>query len=556
MTKLPSLLLWLCFYSSAAYSQISQIKIVNLRVNNTLPAKIDDWQLTAGSLVLVAQKSPGVQLKEPKLVVQIKSNGAFICGNSVSSASSISSFDVKTFTTSELTGMLNGCKELKDGSYQLCVQFFNLDRIAISNEMCKEFKVETPKADNYTAPTLISPENGKVFSVDEMKRPLNFRWTPVVPKPKEAVTYRLKVWQLMQGQNGSQAMRSNQPIVVKDVDNITQATVSGIYTGPCRPPYLCDYVWRVEAIMKDGIVLGSSEPTVFKISNTYAINLDSLKIGCPQNGTYSYSIKVSNPNTTIALFDKLEIVKVNGVTVTPTLITTVTPAHGATIPASGSITATGTFTYAGVVNNLCIKGYIKEQLNPTLNQASTFICDTLNCGCNFCTKNVEFDNDQPKVTYSGNTLNILHPLWNMSGATLVGVKAEIIEFDRYVGDECMTCNKDASIWGNFISGTYGVPGAFAVATGTVTGNTHHSIYFSGPGLGIPFNLNISTPPLSNLSCCCDKITVTIRYTFIFKDASGDCKYCSQIFKYNYQKGTCQNINTDGSTGTINNTKNN
>lgn len=79
-------------------------------------------------------------------------------------------------------------------------------------------------------------------------QPVEFRWTPLVPKPKENVTYRLKVWQLMQGQSGSQAMRTNQPIITKDVDNITQATVNGIYTGPCRPPYLCDFVWSVEVL--------------------------------------------------------------------------------------------------------------------------------------------------------------------------------------------------------------------------------------------------------------------------------------------------------------------
>lgn len=37
---------------------------------------------------------------------------------------------------------------------------------------------------------------------------VTFRWTPLVPKPKDPVTYRLKVWQLMQGQNGTQSMKT------------------------------------------------------------------------------------------------------------------------------------------------------------------------------------------------------------------------------------------------------------------------------------------------------------------------------------------------------------
>jgi hypothetical protein len=79
---------------------------------------------------------------------------------------------------------------------------------------------------------------------------VTFSWGPVVSKTQGSGTYRLKVWQLMQGQNSADAMRTNKPIVTKDVADLTEATVSGIYTGPCKPPYLCDYVWSVEAMSK------------------------------------------------------------------------------------------------------------------------------------------------------------------------------------------------------------------------------------------------------------------------------------------------------------------
>jgi hypothetical protein len=112
-----------------------------------------------------------------------------------------------------------------------------------------------------TAPTNVAPISGKSFSADEALQPITFRWTPVVPKPQQAVTYRLKVWQLMQGQSSTEAMRTNQPIVTKDVDNITETTVSGIYTGPCRPPYLCDFVWSVEVINSNGTPNGETQIT-------------------------------------------------------------------------------------------------------------------------------------------------------------------------------------------------------------------------------------------------------------------------------------------------------
>jgi hypothetical protein len=266
MKKLKLLLLLSCF-ASAAFSQLQQIKIVSFTVKNTLPAKVDEWNTVPAALILTAQKAPTVQLREPKLVVQIRSNGAVVCGNNSSNANPISSFDVKTFTTAELTGMLANCPVLKEGNYQICVQFFNLDRIAISNEVCKDFKVEGTKTEDYAPPTLITPDNGKSFTEAELSRPIAFRWTPLVPKPREPVTYRLKVWQLMQGQNSTQAMRTNPPIVTKDVDNITQTVVNAIYTGPCKPPYLCDFVWMVQALNKDGKPMGrnngNSEPYSF-----------------------------------------------------------------------------------------------------------------------------------------------------------------------------------------------------------------------------------------------------------------------------------------------------
>jgi hypothetical protein len=115
-------------------------------------------------------------------------------------------------------------------------------------------------------PAGLFPEDKKQFTSEEAKKEMLFRWTPVVPKPQEPVTYRMKVWQLMQGQSGSQAMRTNQPIVTKDVDNITEATVSGIYTGPCRPPYLCDFIWIVEAVSKDGRTGCVGESTTFSVT--------------------------------------------------------------------------------------------------------------------------------------------------------------------------------------------------------------------------------------------------------------------------------------------------
>ncbi|MBP6945635.1 hypothetical protein KBB85_06515 [Patescibacteria group bacterium] len=113
----------------------------------------------------------------------------------------------------------------------------------------------------------LSPKDAQIFTSDEAMKPIEFRWTPLVPKPRDSATYRLKVWQLMQGQNGTQAMRSNKPIVEKDVMNTTETSVSGIYTGPCRPPYLCDFVWQVQIAGEDEMM---SETTTFNVAEKSA----------------------------------------------------------------------------------------------------------------------------------------------------------------------------------------------------------------------------------------------------------------------------------------------
>jgi Tfp pilus assembly major pilin PilA len=102
----------------------------------------------------------------------------------------------------------------------------------------------------------ITPKSKTEFSLDRAVA-VTFVWAPASGTAKP-VTYRMKVWQLMQGQNGSTAMRSNQPIVTKDVDNVTSTTVSGIWTGPCKPPYLCAYVWDVETITNGSPAAGAS----------------------------------------------------------------------------------------------------------------------------------------------------------------------------------------------------------------------------------------------------------------------------------------------------------
>ena len=281
-------------------------------------------------------------------MVQIKGGGAIICGNNSAGGMPVDEFTTRTFSANELTSTLQGCHDLKEGSYSICVQFYNVDLVAISNEVCKEFSVESAREPEYTPPTLINPENGKVFTEAELSRPVTFRWTPLVPKPLQPVTYRLKVWQLMQGQNSIEAMRTNQPIVTKDVDNITQAVVNGIYTGPCKPPYLCDFIWNVQALNREGKPMGrnngTSEPYTFKIlDDNINTKIDSVKVGCCVNGKQSIYVKIDNLHpTNLAQVTSIKY-RVNGTGPLTTLSPTVPP-----LPFT--ITANSSQVFTGSIN--------------------------------------------------------------------------------------------------------------------------------------------------------------------------------------------------------------
>ncbi len=702
------LLLFICFASFAAKAQpgSAQISIVNFTVKQKLPADVSKWNSEPASVLLVAKYMGQGNVVGSKLVLQIKKGSARICGNDMQSAAFLDAFQTRNFNANELTGALTSCPKLSPGSYTLCAQFFGEDRKEKSAETCRAFTVEdeVQVQESFSPPQNITPENGKVFKLSEVSGAVNFRWTPLVPKPKEQVTYKLRVWQLMQGQSGSQAMRTNQPIVTKDVDNITQAVISNIYTGPCRPPYLCDYVWNVQAVNKAGKPIGSNDglsgPFNFTISDnksSEAVNTPATcatpVINFPENGkafnkdtknieikgfvneegksiklllykisddpnvvdnlaqaskgqaffspleTFNYADAAKKINSTAKNYDVKTERSGNNSTSFSASISTAELAHGSyyvivqngncpstpmafsmsagcgtnlstvtinckawvngfptytvsivfnnipplpggqncttvmnsisavtgsisglaslpvTIPSGGSSPAV-TFTYTPATAtqttvNFNYFGIWNDGFNNTSNFGSGAV--TLpSCVCNSC-KDIQWNIGLQTVAVTGNNFNISQPL-NIAATGLgniVAAKAEIIAFERYVGDSCVGCNKDYTQWGNFTSGTYaGNNGSLANATAPVSGNTTHSLYWNASGGGTfpansPFNLNITTPVLSNLTCCCDRVAVTIRYTFSFKNGNnGVCKMCSFIKRYEYKKGNCPNGGTD------------
>jgi hypothetical protein len=163
---------------------------------------------------------------------------------------------------------------LQPGEYELCVQFFGdgpTGLIPLSSEKCKSFSIRNNEAVNYQAPQLVMPSNNFIFKTEDTKKPISFRWTPVVPKPQEPVIYKIRVWKLKKGESSTQAVKNSQPIYEKEIENLTHETINNLIVDGCSPSNACDFAWNVQALNRDGKPIGNNNGTseiwVFKMAS-------------------------------------------------------------------------------------------------------------------------------------------------------------------------------------------------------------------------------------------------------------------------------------------------
>ena len=340
-------------------------------------------------------------------------------------------------------------------------------------------------------------------------------------------------------------MRANSPVLQEEVKGVTQFVKQNLMGDIEMVTGSANLVWNVQAVNEQGVVLGSSEPTVFSVGPTYNIYIDSLKIECPISGvagyTYNFKVKICNPNTGTAIYDKLELVTTNGTVLsTPINIATTSPAIGTLIPAGGCIWVIGNFNYGSVLNQGCLKGHIKDQTYPTLSEAGNFTCYTLECRCNLCDTNIVKWTLPQQITYN---LSLTNNVAALSGPIkfgpypIVKLSTEIVDFYWYTEGDCKKCNDKDFYFGNLISGGLsGMEGGTSVAGpgGTPIPTSHQLDFISSSTAGVNLNGNInlfiSVPPQTQLSCCTDCFRFCIRYTATFMQ-NGVCKTCSIVKCY-------------------------
>ena len=449
--------------------------------------------------------------------------------------------DVDNITQATVSGIYTGpCKPP-----YLCDFIWTVEmRGATGQTSCNsEPTTFSVKEEKIQGPDNLFPEDKKTFTIDEAKKPITFRWTPVTPKPQESVTYRLKVWQLMQGQTGSQAMRTNNPIVTKDVDNLTEATVSNIYTGPCKPPYLCDFIWNVEAMTRQAgaapKMIGTSEPTIFAVNNcdvNLSLKLKSVECLSSANGFNIYRICVAS--TYISPVYQLTYSNIGSgfsayhPSYTPTYtVSNVTPALQ--VQNTGPST---TVNYCVDVSVPIGQNAIKLGLQGDDKDPGPIVCqpgaeldiDLPPCKCNAC-DSVKINVVQKDLKFDASGNIILNTTISASPKPVISIKAELVYYEyKPESDDCMLCNKDSRTFGNF-----------------GTGNHTQEWNFTPPknmSNGEPAFMTITVPPTVN--CCDANIRWCIRYVITFED----CTVCNKLVCYEIKKDGCANENKNPKTG--------
>jgi hypothetical protein len=182
--------------------------------------------------------------------------------------------------------------KLPAGSYQLCVQLVApVTFQTMSEERCRIFTIAA-----FQLPIPMMPANETMLDIEKAKAAITFRWTPVAPRPAELLTYRVTVFEILTNQTPMQALRSNQPLLAKDIFGTTQFIWQpqlGLtmcctgdpdfdlkmkkdttrHIGPDMEPDAYAFIWTLQTLDSRGVPFGDgningdgiSEPNVFFI---------------------------------------------------------------------------------------------------------------------------------------------------------------------------------------------------------------------------------------------------------------------------------------------------
>ncbi|MBI5647224.1 MAG: carboxypeptidase regulatory-like domain-containing protein [Ignavibacteriae bacterium] len=251
-----------------------------LRLTLTMSAKpspyISDWA-THRETVLLTVMNPGSAPVDAKLRAIVRLDGTIKAQTRtaavpvVSVPPGVSTYYADQILPPEAVSFSGGVERtamrtgmLPAGTYELCVDLVDASGAQpLSQPACRNFQVTS-----YQLPTLLAPENRA--SLNRAARP-TFRWTPVVPAPPGGARYRVKIFEVLQGQTAGTLLRSGMPVYEQEIAGLTQM----LWPTDFQPSGVTkNYAWSVQVIDDNGRPLGEqdgwAEPFSFAYSEDIA----------------------------------------------------------------------------------------------------------------------------------------------------------------------------------------------------------------------------------------------------------------------------------------------
>jgi hypothetical protein len=195
--------------------------------------------------------------------------------------------------------------KLPSGSYQLCVQLVTpVDFVPISEERCRTFNLAA-----YQLPIPMLPANEDVMEAEKAQTAITFRWTPVTPTPTEVVKYIVTVFEVLDKQTPMQALRSNQPLLTKEIIGTTQYIwqpqlsfiKTKVWDDPNKTASALDsidvtkFIWTIQTVNMSNIPFGDGNVNADGISepNLFVVIKDSriIKTGPPARVIYLNNVR-------------------------------------------------------------------------------------------------------------------------------------------------------------------------------------------------------------------------------------------------------------------------
>lgn len=281
--------IFICFLLFSCISTFSQTNIT-LIMTPRPAANLSEWSARKETITLIItnmQDNRQVKIKASVKTsdgTQISSTDMNIApivsiphGTSMQNASVVFPLEAQVFT-GKYQSSLQRSGKLPSDSYQFCVELDSAANLApITPTVCKTFFV----AGNQL-PILMKPYNGEQLEPAKAQTAIIFRWTPVVPRPQNVIYYRIQVFEVLNGQQPVQALRSNQPLLDQTITAQTQyiwqpqlglirepADSAGSFTEQSNR-----FIWTIQTLDEqmqplpaDGNYEGRSEPSEFTIGN-------------------------------------------------------------------------------------------------------------------------------------------------------------------------------------------------------------------------------------------------------------------------------------------------